>query len=529
MMKSDVIITTRSGRLRGHFDGSVQSFKGIPYAQPPVGERRFRSPAPAQPWVGTRDAVAFGAASIQELALGNSYPFGPIEAMSEDCLTLNVWAPADARDLPVIVWIHGGGFRMGSSSMPAYDGRHYAASGRVVFVSINYRLGALGFLAHEDLRDPDTGACANWAIQDEMLALRWVQENIAAFGGDPRSITVMGESGGAINAIMIANSQQGRSLVHRIIAMSPPYICSPATLAIDDWHLAAQSVAHQLSTTVSGLRAAPTAAVHGTEWLQYVQRSLNTPSGRAYRGTTVDGVVLDDWPAHYALPPVPMIIGCTSAEGAMGYECHHPISKQVISRYRLTGDAAAARTEVQALLNRLYHVEGGDDVSGEVIAHYLACATIEGRRTDMTALLVELHGDTMIRHYCVRKAEQAVRAGRSDIFFYHYGLPVAAPNHEPPHAWELPVAFGNHRNPLIAPWVGSGPLHDAVAAAMIEAFSTFAAVGRPFARELPDWPTFRASGANAMLLGVDGVAGQISELPKYAQLSVLDSLAALRP
>jgi para-nitrobenzyl esterase len=527
MRDNDVVIATQSGRVRGNRVGSVLTFKGIPYAEPPVASRRFRSPARAQAWSGVRDAMAFGPAPVQELMLERAYPFGAIEATSEDCLTLNIWTPADASRLPVIVWVHGGGFRMGASSMPAYDGLNYAAGGRVVFVSINYRLGALGFLAHEDLRDPDTGAFANWAIQDQVLALRWVQENIAAFGGDPRQVTVMGESGGAINAIMIAHSTHGRSLLQRIIAMSPPYICPPATMDVDDWRVAAESVAREIGTTVSGLRNAPAEAVHATEWRQYLQGSLRTPSGRAYRGTAVDGMVLDAWPAHYSLPLVPIIIGCTAAEGAMGYECYHPISKALISRSRLTDDAAA-RAEARALLNRLYCIDDASGAADEVVAHYLACARAEGRPGDMVRMLVELHGDTMIRHYCVRHAEQAARANRSDVFFYHYGLPVAAPNHEPPHAWELPVAFGNHRNPIIAPWVGTGPLHDAVATAMIEAFTTFATVGRPAARELPDWPAFRAPGANVMLLGEGGVVGSVAQLPKYSQLGVLDRLAARR-
>lgn len=529
MIDGDTIVTTASGRLRGRRDGSVRVFKGIAYAEPPTGERRLRSPVRAKPWTGIRDALEFGPAPLQELALGRSYPFGPIETTSEDCLTLNVWTPADAAGLPVIVWIHGGGFRMGASSMPAYDGLNYAASGRVILVSINYRLGALGFLAHEDLRDPDTGTFANWAIQDQVLALRWVKDNIEALGGDPSRITVMGESGGAINAIMIARSAQNRGLVNQIIAMSPPYICPPATLAIEDWQLATAALAREIGTTVRGLRSAPASLLHATEWLQYIQGSLQTASGRAYRGTAVDSIVLDEWPAHYELPPVPMIIGCTAAEGAMGYECFHPISKESISRHRLTGDVDAARREARALLNRLYCLDDREDASNEIVDRYLACAAAEGRRTDMTAMLVELHGDTMIRHYCTRKAEQAARSGRSDVFFYHYGLPVSEPNQGPPHAWELPVAFGNHRDPLIAPWVGAGRLHDAVAAAMIEAFSTFAERGRPSARELPDWPAFRAPGANVMLLGEGGNAGNLGELPKYRQLGALDSLAKLHP
>lgn len=524
----DVVVSAEGGRLRGRRDGSIVVFKGVPYAEPPVGAWRFRSPRPVRPWSGTRDALEFGPASLQELALGRNYPFGPISAISEDCLTLNIWAPADASHLPVMVWIHGGGFRMGSSSMPAYDGANYAATGRVVMVSINYRLGALGFLAHGDLRDPDTGAFANWAIQDQMLALRWIKDNIAAFGGDPNRITAMGESGGAINSIMIAHSARGRGLIHQIIAMSPPYICPPATLAIDDWPAATEAVAKELGTTVSGLREQPASAVHETEWRHYAKGALKAATGRAYRGAVADGVVLDEWPAFHALPPVPMMIGCTSAEGAMGYECYHPTTKELISRFR-PADDAAARLDARALLNRLYYAEKRDEVMEEVVAHYIACAKAEGRRTDMIAMLVELHGDTMIRHYCVRKAEQAVQAGHPGVFFYHYALAVPAPNHDTPHAWELPIAFGNHRNPLIAPWVGTGPLQDSVAAAMIEAFSTFAESARPSAKGLPEWPAFRAPGANVMVFGAAGTTGKVSDLPKYQQLHALDSLAALRP
>jgi para-nitrobenzyl esterase len=525
---SDNVVTTQSGDLKGRREGAVVVFRGIPYAEPPVGALRFRTPRPAKPWKGTRDAFEFGPASIQELAWGRGYPFGPIVAMNEDCLTLNVWAPVDAANRPVIVWIHGGGYRMGSSSMPAYDGRNFAAVGQVVMVSINYRLGVLGFAAHLDLRDPETGAFANWAIQDQILALRWVKENIAAFGGDPDRVTVMGESGGAINAIMLAHGAAGKSLFQQIIAMSPPYICPPATLAIDDWAISLQALAKELRTTVAGLREVPATTLHDAEMRQYLQGALKTDTGRSYRGTVADGIVLDDWPAFYALPRIPMIIGCTAAEGAMGYNCYHPISKELLSRSR-PADDAAARMEAQSLLNRNYYLTDRTSGADGVLAHYRECARAEGRSDDRIAMLVELFGDAMIRHYCVRKAEQITRAGHKNVYFYHYDLPVPSPNHEPPHAWELPIAFGNHRNPLIAPWVGNGPLHDSVSNAMIDSFSNFAAAGHPQSSLLPSWPAFHPRGANVMVLGAAGVPGKVTSLPKYRQLSVLDELAALRP
>ena len=142
--------------------------------------------------------LAIQTISIPYVAFVYSAP----EKTDEDCLTLNVWSPDTHASLPVIVWIHGGGWRTGSSSMPVFDGSHYAEIGNVVFVTINYRLGVLGWAAHPDLRDADTGAFANWAVQDQVAALHWVSDNIAAFGGDPDRITVMGQSGGAINSIM---------------------------------------------------------------------------------------------------------------------------------------------------------------------------------------------------------------------------------------------------------------------------------------------------------------------------------------
>jgi len=131
--------------------------------------------------------------------------------MSEDCLTLNIWAPTPSQPKPVIVWIHGGGYRTGATSMPVFDGAPFAEIGNVVMVTINYRLGVLGWAAHRDLADPKTGDFANWAVQDQIEALRWVRENIAAFGGDPARVTVMGQSGGAINAVMIAHGNTVRS------------------------------------------------------------------------------------------------------------------------------------------------------------------------------------------------------------------------------------------------------------------------------------------------------------------------------
>lgn len=200
-------------------DGVV-SYKGIPYAQPPTGDQRWRPPVPAQPWQGVREAKSFGPACLQPPPVPTSLYYGGMAPMAEDCLSLNVWAPNDARNLPVMVWIHGGSLVGGSSSEPLYDGTKIAQKG-VIFVSINYRLGLLGFLAHPALsaESPDK-LSGNYGLMDQIAALRWVRDNIAAFGGDPAKVTIAGESAGGLSVIALMASPQAHGLFRAAITQS---------------------------------------------------------------------------------------------------------------------------------------------------------------------------------------------------------------------------------------------------------------------------------------------------------------------
>jgi para-nitrobenzyl esterase len=213
-VEATVVVETAQGRVRGsHVDGVV-AVKGIPYAAPPFGVSRFRAPAPAQRWDGVRDATAFG-----PTAPATGYP-PPFQAMfddpviaGEDCLSLNVWTPdPGAGGLPVLVWIHGGAFRNGTSAAPLYDGAHLAREG-VVLVSLNYRLGTDGFLLLDGV-EPNRG------LLDQVAALEWVQEHVAAFGGDPGNVTVFGESAGSISLCSLLAMPRARGLFHRAIAQS---------------------------------------------------------------------------------------------------------------------------------------------------------------------------------------------------------------------------------------------------------------------------------------------------------------------
>jgi len=234
-----LIRQTRAGAVRGSREDGVLSWKGVPFAAPPVGERRFRRPAPPEPWPELRDATRFGPMAPQRVL--RSMEVVPGVGIDEDCLTLNIWAPPGDEPKPVMVWIHGGGYFQGSTAQRYYDGRALAANGDVIVVSVNYRLGVLGFVDFSSLDDSDEidaaepdgpranggasfahGFDSNLGLRDQIAALEWVRENIAAFGGDPDDVTLFGESAGGACVIALMASPLAEGLFHRAIAQSAP-------------------------------------------------------------------------------------------------------------------------------------------------------------------------------------------------------------------------------------------------------------------------------------------------------------------
>ncbi|MGU3432142.1 carboxylesterase/lipase family protein [Actinomycetes bacterium M1A6_2h] len=217
--KTDV--TTVEGTLRGRRQGDVVTWRGIPYAAPPVGPLRLRAPQPVQPWTGVRDALDWGKAASQGRA-GTMLGPGKYQETSEDCLTLNVVAPATTpvKPRPVMVFIHGGAYILGTSATPLYGGISLARKGEIVYVSMNYRLGALGYLDLSTFSTPARPIDSNLGVRDHVAALEWVQRNIASFGGDPENVTIFGESAGgtAVTTLMATPAAQG--LFHKVIAES---------------------------------------------------------------------------------------------------------------------------------------------------------------------------------------------------------------------------------------------------------------------------------------------------------------------
>lgn len=218
--QSGLEIDIVAGRVHGEEEGGLRRFLGIPFAEAPVGDLRFRPPVPVAPWEGTLEANAYGP-SCPQGELGPEFLLGDFAGpQSEDCLSLNVWAYDDGRVRPVMVFIYGGGFVCGAASWPLYDGAELARGGDVVVVNINYRLGALGYLATEALAEEGAGSSGNYGLRDQMEALRWVQSNILAFGGDPENVTVFGESAGAISVCSLFGVPEADGLYHKAIMES---------------------------------------------------------------------------------------------------------------------------------------------------------------------------------------------------------------------------------------------------------------------------------------------------------------------
>jgi para-nitrobenzyl esterase len=225
---SQAVVETQQGQIMGttSADQAVHIFKGIPFAAPPVGDLRWQTPRPVSDWQGIKDCTSFSASPIQN----NPEPFlcwteefiAQPEPLSEDCLYLNVWTTAKAKEekQPVFVWIYGGGFSSGSANCDIYDGEEMARQG-VVFVSINYRVGIMGFMAHPELsKEADYGTSGNYGLLDQVAALQWVQENIAAFGGDPEMVTIAGQSAGAYSVNALITSPLAKGLFAQAILQS---------------------------------------------------------------------------------------------------------------------------------------------------------------------------------------------------------------------------------------------------------------------------------------------------------------------
>lgn len=429
------VVQTDSGAVAGQGD-ELRMFRGIPFAAPPLP--RWRPPQPVTPWRGIRDATAFGPDPMQAppATLRGS-------GIAEDCLTLNVWTPAPAMGdrLPVMVWIFGGSFVYGSGSDQGTDPAALAGQG-VVVVTVNYRLGLFGFLAHPGLTaESPHGASGNYGLLDQIAALHWVQANIAGFGGDPGRVTVFGVSAGAASIALLLTSPLADGLFSQAILQSPGSLRPLCPLE------RAEQAGVALGADLERLRALPAAElVARTASFAPGVRSLTSP--RVLRPIH-DGWVVpeDERPAYRAgrFRPLPMIVGNNAEEG----------------RFFIDGLPIRSVEQYQAFVARNF---GG--AAEQALSYYPVADA-----ADVPAQLGHLFGDSQF-NFGARGIARANAQRQAKTFRYLFTQPVGG--RLPTHTEELPFVFGTAEGPTTA--------------ALIGAWLRFAASGDPNGGDLPPWP-----------------------------------------
>lgn len=479
---SELVVAIDAGRIAGAVDRGVRVFKGIPYAAPPAGPLRWRPPHPVTPWTGVRDATRFGPECPQ-----SPYPawmiYGrPPAPQGEDCLCLNVWSTAQAGERrPVLVWIHGGALIRGSGISDVRDGVPLACRS-IVLVSINYRLGALGYLAHPWLSDESPhGSSGNYGVLDQIAALEWVQRNIAAFGGDPANVTIAGESAGSWSVNTLMASPLARGLFARAIGQSGGRFGRTPRLREDRGsQRSAEAVGAAFARGVGAaslddLRALP------------VEKLIDVPGFRTQEN--VDGWVLPDEIrsifARREHHNVPVIVGSTADE-ATPFEAP---------------DAPGTMAGFTEWLGRRY-----GPLAGEFLAAYEVA-----RDEDIARAMLEVSRDTTFSSHMRAWARAVTDAGQQAFLYYFTWWPPGPESHRLRafHAGELPYVFDviGSGDPREAGYRYTAKDHE-LAAAMSAYWTNFVATGDPNGADLPHWPVYDRNTEPYLELAVPIGAGR---------------------
>ena len=464
-----------SGSISGITDNSgVTAYLGIPFASPPVGELRWRPPQPAGRWEGAREADHFGASCMQNEP-GSRLPwteeFMTQGAISEDCLFVNVWTAAKSASekQAVLVFFYGGGFNEGSSSVAVYNGAELARKG-VVVVTLNYRVGPLGFLVHPDLtKESEHHSSGNYGLLDQIAALEWVHRNIGAFGGDPNRVTIFGQSAGAISVANLMRSPLAKGLFARAIAESGP------GLFPESIHGGGMTLEQREQ---QGLKYAESKGAHSLAQLRALPAAdffIPTPGSKG--APSVVGLpVTDGWvlTAEHSAHEAPIIVGMVAGDAAFASGFGPPVTPTVAS---YTSIAQRTYGDMAASFLKFYPAEKDGDVA----------AAKKASQTDRARVSIDV--------WC---EDQVKRSGR--IYTYFFDRPIPWPAHPEFgafHTSEVPYIFETIKL-LDRPWE---PVDFSLSAMMASYWSNFAKTGDPNAPGLPQWPIYAPDSHTTMELG----------------------------
>jgi para-nitrobenzyl esterase len=462
------------GTVSGVVADGIATFKGIPFAAPPLADLRWKPPAAVKPWPGVLKADHFGAACMQAADFAKTMGYdGPI---SEDCLYLNVWTPARSRSekLPVIVWIHLGGYFSSMTALRLYDGSHFARRG-VIFVSVAYRLGPFGFLATPELSRESGHASGNYGLLDMIAGLKWVHENIAQFGGDPAKVTVMAASAASNAATRLAASPLAKGLFRGVIAQSGTNFSPRPTSLAEAEAFGTQFLA---GLGVADLKAARALTAGALE------AATDAPGARRFPtaddGYVVPGNQVDLWQSG-RFNDTPILTGSTSDESFSGAKPSTPerFEKAVRSTYGSHADA--------------------------ILMAYPHSTEADATRA---AKFLRRDAGTAWGHWTWANLQSS--HGKGKVFVYYFDKPTAVTPDGSAHGADVPLVFGNEDH-----WLTKIPWTDrerALSKQLQSYWANFAKTGDPNGPGLPEWPPYAGTNPQVMRLGAKAEPGPVPNL-----------------
>jgi para-nitrobenzyl esterase len=481
------------GDVAGTAQGDQGVFKGIPFAAPPLGQLRWASPAPVVAWSGVKQTTSYGAPCMQD---ANMLGFMGLKATpSEDCLYLNVWTPAKAKGakLPVMVWIYGGGFSGGATGAPLYDGSKLATKG-VVVVSVAYRLGAFGFMAHNTLSRESGHGSGNYGLEDQIAGLKWVRDNIAQFGGDPGNVTIFGESAGGIAVSMLAASPMAHGLFHKVISESGGNFGPARTANAGGANM--RSLADSEAQGAAFIKSIGVADIAAARALS-ADKIQSGPGANAMGGfwPNFDGHVLPgDQYVLYSqgkFNDTPVLIGTNSNEGGLfvqGPITGDQFEKSIRTQYAANADALLAAyphaSDAQAL-------QSSRDIFRETAFAWPTWAW----------------------------ARLQSEKGKHPAYVYYFDVRAPGQPDGSNHGSEMPYVFGN----IDVPAIGGSKPDKATSDQVMGYWTNFAKTGNPNGPGLPEWPAFTTANQQVRVIGTDPGAKPV---PNAEKLQAFDGYYA---